>query len=391
MTNTEKFFVECVKRGIKGEKIDCIPGGLDYQRFWGLCAAHSMSVAVVRALEAVKDRLPPKLLSALETSFYRHLTYDVQSERDVTRLLSAFEERGFRYMPLKGYYLKKLYPSSDMRYASDFDILIDVSQLSEIRAAYNELGLLTVRYDEHHDMVYYPGTNTLFELHKTMFVGPLENYFGIEDKGFCGTHIKEGYRFFHEMDKEKFYISLLAHSAHHFAGSAGVGIRHLADIYLYRKAYTLDEEYLEAELSKCGLKKFKDEFEKAAFFLFDDGASPEPFTERLLLHILNSSVLANREKKSASDVLATGKSDHKKAQKKAFWQKIFLPTEQMRFQFPILKKAIWLLPVFHVVRWAKVIFTRPKAIGQLKEFREVSREEVAYMKDLRSGLGIEQL
>ena len=124
MTSTEKFFVECVKRGIKKEKIEFVPDGLDYQQFYKLCAAHSMSVAVVRALEDVKHQLPSRLLHALETSAYCHLTYDIQSVRDVETLLTALEERGFRYMPLKGYYLKKLYPSSDMRYASDFDILI---------------------------------------------------------------------------------------------------------------------------------------------------------------------------------------------------------------------------------------------------------------------------
>ena len=391
MNSTEKFFVECVKRGIKKEKIEFVPDGLDYQQFYKLCAAHSMSVAVVRALEDVKHQLPSRLLHALETSAYCHLTYDIQSVRDVETLLTALEERGFRYMPLKGYYLKKLYPSSDMRYASDFDILIDVQQLGELRAAYKELGLLTMRYDEHHDIVYYPRTNTLFELHKTLFVGRLEDYFGKGNKGFEGTAIKEGHRYFHEMDKEKFYISLLAHSAQHFATGAGVGIRHLTDVYLYRKAYTLDEAYFDIELSKCGLQQFKDEFEKAARFLFDEDASVEPFTEKLISHVLASSVLANREKKSASDVVSTGRSDHKEAQKKAFWQKIFLPTEQMRFQFPILKKAIWLLPVFHVVRWVKVVFTRPKALGQLKSIADVSREEVAYMRELRAGLGIEQL
>ena len=55
VNSTEKFFVECVKRGIKKEKIEFVPDGLDYQQFYKLCAAHSMSVAVVRALE---QRLP---------------------------------------------------------------------------------------------------------------------------------------------------------------------------------------------------------------------------------------------------------------------------------------------------------------------------------------------
>ena len=390
MTNTEKFFVECVKRGIKSQKIDSVPEELDYQQFYSLCKAHSMSVVAVRALEDVKDKLPQKTMSALERSAYRHLTYDVQSERSMKMLLSAFEERGFRYMPLKGYHLKKLYPSSDMRYASDFDILIDVNQLKEIRAFLAEIGLLRMRYDEHHDIVYHPNTKTVFELHKTMFVGSFENYFGLNEKGFEGAHVREGYRFFYEMDKEKFYISVLAHSAYHFANGAGVGIRHLTDIYLYKRAYTLCDAYLNAELEKCGLRRFKETFEKAAFFLFED-AEGDPFTEKLVAHILGSTLFENSSKKAASDIVASGIADYEKAQRNALLQKIFLPTEQMKFQFPILKKAIWLLPVFHIIRWITVLFTRPKALGQLKDFAAASEEEVLYMKELRCGLGIEGL
>ena len=391
MTNTEKFFVECVKKGIKGEKIDHLPDGLDYKQFYNLCASHSMSVVVFKALESVKDKLLPQFWTALQRSAHRHVMLDVQSEYDINTVLTAFEERGLKYMPLKGYHLKKLYPSTDMRYASDCDVLIDVEQLKQVRALVDELGLATKRYDEHHDIVYYPATKTIFELHKTIFVGPLEKYFGVENKGFDGAHIKEGYQYFYEMDRERFYISLLGHSAYHFAESAGVGIRHLTDIYLYRKAYNLNEEYLNAELDKCGLRQFKDEFEKVSAYFFED-AEPDEFTKKLAKHILESSLLANEELKSASDVAAqAGEGDNKNARRKSIWRKIFLPKEQMKFLFPVLKKAIWLLPVFHVVRWVKVLFTRPKAIGQLKGYSNVENADLVYMKEIRGGLGINHL
>lgn len=391
MTNTEKFFVECVKRGIKDEKIDVIPDGLDYKQFYNLCTSHSMSVVVFKALENVKDKLLPQFLTALQHSVHRHVMLDVQSEYDINTVLTAFEKHGLKYMPLKGYHLKKLYPSTDMRYASDCDVLIDVDQLKEVRALVNELGLATKRHDEHHDIVYYPATKTIFELHKTIFVGPLEQYFGVENKGFDGAKVREGYQYFYEMDRERFYISLLGHSAYHFAESAGVGIRHLTDIYLYRKAYALNEEYLNAELDKCGLRQFKDEFEKVAAYFFDDADANE-FTQKLAKHILESSLLGNSERKSASDVAANAsETNDKKAKKKSVLRKIFLPTEQMKFLFPVLKKAIWLLPIFHVVRWGQVLFTRPNALKQLKQMNDVKESDLAYMKEIRGGLGINHL
>ena len=391
MTNTEKFFVECVKKGIKDEKIESIPDELDYKQFYNLCASHSMSVVVFKALENLKSQVLPEFWKRLQFSAQRHVMLDVQSEYDINTVLTAFEEYGLKYMPLKGYHLKKLYPSTDMRYASDCDVLIDVDQLKEVRALVDKLGLATKRHDEHHDIVYYPETKTIFELHKTIFVGPLEQYFGVENKGFERAHIREGYQYFYEMDRERFYISLLGHSAYHFAESAGVGIRHLTDIYLYRKAYELNEEYLNAELDKCGLRQFKDAFEKVSAYFFEDAEADE-FTQKLAKHILESSLLANEEKKSASDVAAhANETDDKKAKKKSVWKKIFLPTEQMKFLFPVLKKAVWLLPIFHVVRWVQVLFTRPKALKQLKQMNAVEETDLAYMKEIRGGLGINHL
>ncbi len=391
MTNTEKFFVECVKCGIKNERIDVIPENLDYKQLYTLCTSHSMSVVVFNALEKVKDKLLPQFLSALQRLVQRHVMLDIQSAYDIDTVLTAMEARGLKHMPLKGYHLKKLYPSTDMRYASDCDVLIDVAQLKEVRALMKELGLDTKRYDEHHDIVYYPSTKTIFELHKTIFVGPLEQYFGVENKGFERARLKGGSNYCYEMNREIFYISLLAHSAYHFAESAGVGIRHLTDIYLYRKAYHLNEEYLDSELEKCGLLQFKNEFEKVSAYFFENAEADE-FTQKLAKHILESSLLANSERKSASDVASNAsETDNKKAKKKSVWRKIFLPTEQMKFSYPVLKKAIWLLPVFHVVRWVRVLFTRPKAIGQLKGYNAVDAEALVYMKEIRGGLGINHL
>ena len=387
MTNTEKFFVECVKKGIKNEQVDGIPEGLDYKQFHRLCIAHSMSNVVFAALGKVKDTLAPEFMASLQRSAHRHIMQDVQSEYDKQEFLSAMEERGLKHMPLKGYHLKKLYPSTDMRYASDCDVLIDVAQLKEVRALVDELGLETKRHDEHHDIVYYPATKTIFELHKCIFVGPLEKYFGV---GFERAHLKEGTKAFYEMSPEDFYISILGHSAYHFAESAGVGIRHLTDVYLYKKAYKLDYEYLDVELEKCGLRQFKDEFEKLSDYFFEDAEGDE-FTQKLAKHILESSLLGNEDKKSASDVAAnTGDGDNK-AKRKSIWRKIFLPVEQMKFSYPVLKKAIWLLPLFHVVRWVQVLITRPKALGQLKKMNDVEESDLAYMKEIRGGLGINHL
>lgn len=388
MTNTENFFVECVKYGIKNQRIEKIPSDLDYKQLHKLCMSHSMSVIVFYALENVKNKLLPEFLSALQSAVQRYVMLDVQSEYDKNEFLSAMEERGLKHMPLKGYHLKKLYPSTEMRYASDCDVLIDVAQLKEVRALVKEMGLETKRHDEHHDIVYYPATKTIFELHKCLFVGPLQKYFGV---GFERAHLKEGAKAFYELSVEDFYVSILGHSAYHFADGAGVGIRHLTDIYIYKNAYQIDYIYLDAELEKCGLLKFKNVFEKVADYFFDD-VDIDQETKRIAEHVLQSSLFNNEEKKLASKVAAnTNDENGKKAKRKTCWRKIFPKKESMQFSYPVLKKAVWLLPFFYPIRWVHVLFTRPKNIAQLKGYGGVAQGEIIEMKEIRDILGIEHL
>lgn len=387
MNNTERFFVECVKKGIKDEKVETFPENIDYKQLYDLCISHSMSVVVFYALERLHARLHAQFLSALQRSVRRQIMRDVQSEYDVDTVLSALEEKGLKYMPLKGYHLKKLYPATEMRYASDCDVLIDVAEIKKVRELVDELGLQTKRHDEHHDIVYYQETKTVFELHKSIFVGPLDKYFGA---GFALGQVKDGYSYFYEMSPEIFYMSILGHSAYHFAESAGVGIRHLADVYLFRKAHALNEEYLNNELEKCGLLQFKVQFEKLADYFFEDNEADE-FTLKLADHILESSLLANEKKQSASDVASNSAQGDAKAKKRTIWRLLFPKKENMQFSYPILKKAVWLMPLFYFVRWVHVLFTRPKQIAKLKAIKKANEEEIKHMKEIRFGLGIENL
>ena len=388
MNSTERFFVKCVDAGIKNSCVLTVDEGVDFKQLYNLCVSHSMCGVVLKALEGVSDKLHERFWAGIQNSARRHLMRDVLGEQDVTVLLSEFENRGIKYLPLKGFHLKKLYPSTEMRYASDFDILIDINQLKEVRRVVKDLNLEVKRFDEHHDVVYSPETKTVFELHKSVFVGKLSEFFGI---GFERARLKDGYKCFYEFGVEDFYISILAHSAYHFAESAGVGIRHLTDVYLYKNAYEIDYSYLDAELEKCGLLSFKNEFERLADYFFN-GAEASEFTLKLADYVLESSLLANERKQHASSVASNGEEvDSKKAKKQALFRIFFPKLEVMKFIFPVLKKVIILLPFCYVYRWGQVLFTRPKQIKKLKKVVEAEEKDIDEVKYIRKNLGINDL
>lgn len=381
MTTTERFFIECVKVGLDGQKVAEIPQDIDFRAFYRLCTAHSVTVIVFFAIQDVKDKLPFKLYNALSVSLRRYVKKDIQLGVDSETVIDALERGGVRYMPLKGYYLKALYPKTEMRYASDCDILIDKKEIKKIRRLLLKIGLKIMRYDEHHDILYFDSTKSVFELHKKLFVGKLDKYFGVS---FDRAKLKEGYKYWYELSPEDFYLTMVAHTAYHFAQGGGVGVRHLTDLYVYRQKYKLDEEYLAREFEKCGLRDFQIGFEKLEKYFFEKAEADE-FTLRLAEYVLSSTVLGNEDKASALEVAAAN------TKRKAFLRVVFPSVNNMKFSYPILNKAIFLLPVFYIVRWFRVIFKTPARLSRIKGIKAVTTEEIKEVKEIRVGLGINNL
>ena len=381
MDGTERFFVDCVKAGIKGQTITEIPATIDYKKLYKLCAVNSVSVIVFCALQSVKDSLPIKFYDFLKTAVRRYVIKDTQLNADCETVINAFEKGGVKFMPLKGYELKNLYPKTEMRYTSDCDILIDGKEIRKVRRIIAGLGVKVERHDEHHDIVYFDKTKSVFELHKTLFVGKLKDYFKV---GFEKAKLKDGYKYYYELSPEDFYMTLIAHSAYHFAEAGGVGIRHIADIYVFKKYNELDKEYLLREFDKCGLKMFAEQFEKLEQFFFED-KNADNFTLKLADYVLSSGVLGNSDKKEAAEVAAN------KTKTMATFKMIFPPASNMKFSYPILNKAIFLLPVFYVVRWFRIIFLTPKRLLRMKKVNSAKPEDVKQIKELRAGLGIGSL
>lgn len=388
--NTHKTFIEWVKTAIQGKKVQSVPTEIDYSQLYNLCVAHSLTVAIFRAIGEIKEKLPPKFYVALKKSAELHLVQDVRQNYGDEEVLKTLEENCIKHIPLKGYELKKLYPSTDMRFTSDCDILVQIGDTKTFISTMEKIGLKLIRNDVHHVIMAFPESQTLYEFHKTLFLGKLENYFGI---GFEKATLKQGYSYRYEYSKEDFYLTVLAHSAYHFGHSAGVGVRHLIDLYLMIQNNNLDQTYLDLELEKSGLKKFNQEFTKLVDYWFNE-KSADDFTLALADHVLESTVLANSNKKSESDVASMLKSQKqtiKTSKKRTLFRELFPKKEFMERAFPCLKKAGWLTPIFYPVRWVKVMFLRPKSIKKLKNISNSSDQTIKEIQKIREKLGLENV
>lgn len=387
MTVTESFYFKCLRCAISGDKINDIPEGVDYKELFTVSSRHGLSVAVFYSLENVKDKLPKEFVNHISRVVFRETTLDVQSETDKDQVISLLKDNGIRCMPLKGYWLKKMYPKTEMRFASDCDILVDNKNLKTVKKLLLEKGYKSLHGTEHHDVYCNQYTKTIFEFHKKIFVGALEKYFGV---GFERANLISGEKYLYNLSPNDFYIAVLAHYAYHFDFGAGVGFRAIVDLKVMKDYFKgeLDFGYIDCELKKCGLEKFNHEFLKVVDYIFEEKEGGE-YTQKLADYIYASSFLVN------DDNITVGRladmDNLKTAKKKAIIKKIFPSKENIFFTYPFIKKCKILLPLGYVIRCFRIVFKTPNSLKEFKEINSVKSDSFNTYMEIKKGLDIKEI
>lgn len=305
--------------------------------------------------EAVKNSpiVPIEVKEAAKQHFFSNLARQTAQEYYAAELFEKLEEKKIWYMPLKGYVFRRLYPSPELRTSCDLDVLYDKTKKAEVGEILKGFGfkeghegenhidwsLDTVTVEMHHELaaqsdVYHPYYQNVFER--------LVN--------------TDGCRY--DFTPEDFYVYFLVHAAKHFA-HGGFGIRTVLDVWIYRKNKALDEEYLNKELEKVQLLKFKTAVEALAEYWFGEREKTEEL-ELLHEYVLTSGTYGRR---SNSAAIGGGGNGVKKRKFKFLMRTIFPSLRTMRAMYPVLKKAPILLPFTWVARWFAVLFTRRKNVG----------------------------
>lgn len=385
----QRFFLDLINSQLNGKKIEQLPSEIDSKVLFDLGARHSLLVMLYYALKPFEQKISKSFLDYLKIHATKEIAKTIKKQLDVQSLIENFEKNNVKFLMLKGYWLKDYYPVSEMRYTSDYDILIEEDKIEDIKSLMKQLGYTFMHEDAKH--VAYCSTNmsVAYELHKKIFLGKLKDSFGV---GFERAIPNGDSKNFYKLTPEDFYLSILGHAAVHFSENAGVGVRSVIDIYLFNRANkNLDKEYLSKLLEKCALTDFSKEMQKLGEFWFD-GQKPSEFTLKLSEHILSSSMLENKDSFGANKIIKSesGK-DLSKSKKTALYRKIFPTLKEMCYLYPSLKKCKIHLPFMHVIRWLKILFTRPKALKQLKTISNVEQGQVASLREIQLGLGIKDV
>ncbi len=172
---------------------------------------------------------------------------------DLSKKLS---EHGISHMPVKGWYLRNLYPEPDLRSYGDIDILIHEEDREASHALMLELGYEV--HDNWEPTYSYSKGSEYYEIHTNLMDGNLD---GREDlmayfrEAWQHAHVHHGLCY--EPDLEFHFLYTCVHLAKHLYGG-GAGMRMYMDAALYIKTYgeQMDWEYINREFERLQLTDF---------------------------------------------------------------------------------------------------------------------------------------
>ncbi|CAK7059976.1 MAG: hypothetical protein DELT_01389 [Desulfovibrio sp.] len=202
------------------------------------------------------------------------------------RLYAVFESAGIACLPLKGAFLRTLYPSPHLRTMGDIDLLLSPFDPARQRALLTAIDLKPdlpmirdlTEYDVASDDYSQPPFIFL-ELHKNLLPKRVNQSVAPDLVAAAALESSvpvEGYRHIRHLCPETHYLYLLAHIHKHYDNGRGVGVRMLADLRVFVKAYgsSLNRYKIMAGLEAMGIETFARELDALRRECFEgEGAS----------------------------------------------------------------------------------------------------------------------
>ena len=349
-----------LKSAFDQKKYD-IPEGFDLKE--AIAAAYSHQITALVYYGAVNcgfDSGTPEM----QQLFYKvchDISLNEQQLHAVSVIGGLFDKNNIDYMPVKGTVIKKLYPKTEMRSMSDIDILIRMEQYDKIKDIMTNLQYKFLQ-ESSHEFIWKKGSVTV-EFHKCLVSSRNTSFYKYLGAGwdFADKNLGNCYT----MRSEDLYIYLFIHLVKHYR-AAGIGIKHVLDLWVYRNSQTLDFGYIEKILRKLELKEFHDNINILLEVWFENKESDEK-TDFITNVIFNSGAYGTEEKALLANIakLAESGKNIKSAGFKRFLFIIFLPYENMKIKYPVLNKIPALLPVFWIKRGFDSIL---KKRGNIKKY-----------------------
>ena len=374
LSSFERGIITLINNALKSEN-KTLPEDFDYSKVYNFGVKHQILPLLYYGGAGDQKFMASDIGNKMLYAVVSLIAISENQLYEIDKLCKEFDKNGIEYLKLKGSILKRLYPKVEMRLMSDADILIKEDKRSEAEKVMSELEYTFVQ-DSDHEIIW-KNHAIQIELHKRIIATYQKDFYEYFGDGWKLAHKKSEDSFEYVMSLEDEFIYLFTHLAKHYR-EAGIGIKHMTDIYLFLSHYPeLNLDYVYNELEKLKLLEFYKNVKRTLDVWFNDTEWDE-ISEFITAKIFESGVYGTKLAyiKAEAVRLSKGRSV-KRARSKKKLALAFPPYKKMCNIFPALKKAPILLPFLWIWRLIKAVLFKRKKIGELNsEVDSYSQEEI---------------
>ena len=357
------------------------PEEIEFKKIYKLAKKHFLANMVYYAISNLEKKPEKELLTLWQEDYLIGKMRNTVQASELKIIEGKFQECKIKNVLLKGFALKEVYPSLDMRQMSDLDILIPLEKREEVKSILEALGYEAIEFGKGKDDVYYKKPIMNLEIHNNLFDKSDERMYNYFSKMSSMEKAKKrsGYRY--EFTKEDTLIYGIVHLVKHFK-IAGVGIRHILDWWLYseKNRESLDWEYINNTLKELEIFQFYNNI----MFLGDvwfKGKKSNKVIEELEEYIIDSGIYGKIENRKTNIVL--------ESKRKTIIKLIFPQYNVMCERYPKLLKNKYLLPYYYLVRILEIIFYRRAGKAELlRDIVSEKQENIDKRKKLYKDIGL---
>ena len=335
----------------------------------------------------------PAPAEQLNGALYRAIYLQAGRAQRFLTLSEKLTAAGIDHMPVKGWYIKELYPEPELRSYGDIDILIRKEDRQRCHALLLAEGF-TAGSDWEPTYSYIRDIES-YEFHTNLMDGNLD---GREDlqayfsRAWDHAEPREGRRF--EPEKEFHFIYCAVHLAKHLY-AAGAGLRMYMDLALFIRRFSasLNWAYIEKELEGLGLTAFFHTLLAvlSAWFGVKTPLSypepPEATLRQLTEYTLNADLFGKLRDNSLIRVRNAGASSPRD-RLTVIRRRIFPPAAVVGKRYAFVAKRPWLLPVGWLARLIKNAGRVDREVAGLKRIAETDSRAVAAYDSFMQSIGL---
>lgn len=387
MTTFQQGIISLTRAAVTGERTE-LPDGFLLERIDAFAKKHQISSIMLYGIVTLGLSSSHPAINNLYVRSSAEIVHNEKQLSSIELIRTSFTKNSISFLLLKGAFLKKMYPKPEMRTMGDIDLLIKDSEYPKIKAILTDNGF-TEQYESDHEYAWRSPSGLLMELHKSLIPSYYDDYYSYFGDGWSrAVRCPDSSEYL--FSPEDHFIYIFAHFAKHYK-SGGIGIKHLCDLWLYKKFYSdLDIDYIKSELDKIELLTFYNNVSDTEKVWFE-GAVSNRITDKITETVIKSGAFGQHEDRVTANNLRLTRTDglNKASKLHIIFKTVFPSAKVLSVRYKFLRKCKLLLPIAWLVRWIDAIFNKRESIKrQASDIKSISEDKILKIETELSLVGL---